>query len=484
MLNVKYMYQQPKVTKRTKKKSKPLVQPEWNSQTQDMTVYKLSNMELVQKKIQSTSKNLQFIKENNIVQKKQKELLTYINLLKKDNCNLNSSNNKATAVKVRGRNKEDVNNNSVIMNRSVNNDFDNIRSHSFIKDLDSVFNYSTYASNYKIDCNKLNKPKVTSNGTFSKSPTRRLFNSSLSCKSIKNDNILNHTRQSSIHSSKYSKVNCSINSNKSKSLVKSYNISLIENKDKVCEKIKMNVNFQVIKTKAKKKGKNNHNNIKEKNSNESNNIGEVHSLHTIITTNRSGLTETKPAVMNLNNRPTNNNININKTNEEELEDDYDYQYEVSNYAEEYESNNLKNNNEKSKVRENYSCLGNQFKEKEKINYNIEYPDISKNYNLNNPDEEDDYKEENDIVDENFPNNSNKNNSKYPQSLDLCMQLLNESLKKSNEVLSKTILSKQPREKDFMSEVNYKHDNSNIVYQKNDFSCVPNNDFEKYKKFLN
>jgi hypothetical protein len=306
---------------------------------------------------------------------------------------------------------------------------------------------------------------------------------------------------------------------------------LIDNKDKVCEKIKMNVNFQVVKTKVKKKGSKQNQKDKEKdkyidkgdNDNNRNNYREINSLHTIITTNRSGLNDkiTPPVMVvdsnNLNkfdkdimsieknsnknifnkkndvHNYDNENIDIDDIDNDDNHFDYDYNESNSNneeqnsyYSENFnQSSNIIQAKEKENSKNhNYNCTG---MENERNNN----PEIYKN-RIHSRDKELKIDKQNEFSENNFSpgiyetntKNNNFNTNNYPQSLDLCMQLLNESLQKSNEVLSKTILTKPLKEDknyDVSNKVVFNTNNSNNI---NHNRQLLNNDFEKYKSYLN
>lgn len=137
MLNPKY-YKVPKVT--TKRNKTSIIQPEWNKEITDLTKYRLSNQDLIKKKVLLTSKNLEYIRNEGVVESKQKEIEKRIReySTKGNNSSMNFESKTS------------------FMSLSILN----------IKELNE------YVNKYRIDSNMPLK-KLSINQTFSKSKTGR-----------------------------------------------------------------------------------------------------------------------------------------------------------------------------------------------------------------------------------------------------------------------------------------------------------------------
>lgn len=149
MLNVRYLYRAPKVTKKKKdsNKIKTQVKPEWNFEVTDMSRYKLSNQEILQKRVMSTSKNLGYIKANKIVESTQKQIEKMMNAHRSKSVNTSFEINQGS---LNARKQPSVNK----------------------KMLHEIVNPSTVISKYKIDSATPCK-KISLNQSFTKSSTGR-----------------------------------------------------------------------------------------------------------------------------------------------------------------------------------------------------------------------------------------------------------------------------------------------------------------------
>ena len=230
MLNPKY-YQVPKVTTRKKQ----TVKPEWNSEVNDTTKFKLTSQELLHKRIMNTSKNLEYVKTNKIVEKKQTEI----------------------AKKLKERDKSHT------------------RSSSFNQNVPIINDISNYINKYRIDSTTLSAKKLLPNQSFSKTNTGRLqinqvkntdINASLNKTSTDSFNIRFNERDkrlaygislvrsmSETSNSRNTTFNGSISriSNKSSTLITSS--SKDKHKESKPEVIKMQKNCLFIRTKVTRK---------------------------------------------------------------------------------------------------------------------------------------------------------------------------------------------------------------------------------------
>lgn len=137
MLNPKY-YKVPKVI--TKRNKTSIIQPEWNKEITDLAKYRLSNQDLIKKKVLLTSKNLEYIRNEGVVESKQREIEKRIReySTKGNNSSMNFESKTS------------------FMSLSILN----------IKELNE------YVNKYRIDSNMPSK-KLSTNQTFSKSKTGR-----------------------------------------------------------------------------------------------------------------------------------------------------------------------------------------------------------------------------------------------------------------------------------------------------------------------